>query len=239
MTTTNDHTLQTADGPMRLYEAVPDGTPKGAVIVIMEAFGVNDHIEDVTRRAADAGYHAVAPDLFHRAGENAVAAYDDFGKVMEFFKKVDDDGVLVDVDATLEHLHSAGFADSDVGIVGFCFGGRVAFLVAARRAIGGSVTFYGGGIVSKSPLADPLIDEAKSLKTPWLGLFGDKDQGISVEDVEKLRGEVDAATVPHDIVRYDADHGFHCDGRPAVYDEAAAKDGWKRAIAWFDQHVAA
>lgn len=235
---TDEHTLDTVDGPMRLYEAVPDGQAKGAVVVIMEAFGVNDHIEDVTRRAAEAGYHAVAPDLFHRAG-GGVAPYDDFGKVMELFAGVTDDTLLVDVDASIAHLRAAGFEDSRIGIVGFCFGGRVAFLVAARRAIGAAVTFYGGAIVSPSRLPfPPLIDEAKTLKTPWLGIFGDRDQSIPVEDVEKLRAELDRANpVPHEIVRYDADHGFHCDQRPAVYDEAAAKDAWRRTLDWFGRYL--
>jgi carboxymethylenebutenolidase len=239
MTTTTDTTIDTADGPMRLYEAAPDGTPKGAVIVIMEAFGVNDHIEDVTRRAAAAGYHSVAPDLFHRSG-GGTASYDDFGTVMELFKGVTDDGILVDVDAAIAHLRGAGFDDRSIGIVGFCFGGRVAFLVAARRSIGASVTFYGGGIVGKSPLGfDALVDEGATLKTPWLGLFGDLDKGIPPEDVEQLRGVVDTANpVPHDIVRYaGADHGFHCDGRPAVYNADAAADAWGRALAWFEQHL--
>ena len=236
---TADHTLTTADGPMRCYEAVPEGPAKGAVVVVMEAFGVNDHIEDVTRRAAAAGYHAVAPDFFHRAG-GGVAAYDDFGTVMSLFAGVIDDGILVDVDAALDHLRGAGWADDKIGITGFCFGGRVTFLVAARRSIGAAVTFYGGGIVKPGGLPFPaLIDEAKSLRVPWLGLFGDQDKGIPVEDVELLRAELDAANpVPHEIVRYDADHGFHCDDRPAVYDAAAAADGWSRAVAWFDTHLA-
>jgi carboxymethylenebutenolidase len=235
---TAEHTLDTADGPMRLYEATPDGTAKGAVIVIMEAFGVNDHIEDVTRRAAAAGYHAVAPDLFHRSG-GGTAAYDDFGTVMEKFGAVTDAGVLVDVDATIAHLNQAGFANGQIGIVGFCFGGRVVFLTVARRAIGAGVTFYGGGIVAPAGLPfEPLMDEAKSLQAPWLGLFGDKDAMIPTEAVEALRAELDRTDpVPHEIVRYDADHGFHCDGRPAVYDAAAAKDGWTRAVAWFDQYL--
>src|SRR5690606_27900231 len=81
-------------------------------------------------------------------------------------------------------------------------------------------------------------DEAKTLKTPWLGIFGDRDQGIPVEDVEKLRAELDRTNpVPHEILRYDADHGFHCDGRPAVYDEAAAKDAWSRTLDWFGRHL--
>jgi carboxymethylenebutenolidase len=237
---TADHTLTTADGPMRLYEAVPDGAPKGAIIVVMEAFGVNDHIEEVTRRAAGAGYHAVAPDFFHRQG-GGTAAYDDFGTVMAKFAGLTDEGILVDVDAALDHLRAAGFTDDQIGITGFCFGGRVTFLTAARRALGAAVTFYGGGIVRAGGLPFPsLIDEAATLQTPWLGLFGDLDKGIPVEDVEEIRSRLDAANpVPHEIVRYaDADHGFHCDGRPAVFNAEAAADGWARAVAWFDTHLA-
>lgn len=236
---TAEHTIETSDGTMRLYEATPDGDPAGAVIVIMEAFGVNDHIEDVTRRVAAAGFHAVAPDLFHRSG-GGVAAYDDFATLMEKFKTVNDEGVLVDVDAAIAHLRSAGFSDEQIGIVGFCFGGRVTFLTAARRKLGAAVTFYGAGIVSAGALPfDPLFDEAKTLKTPWLGLFGDLDASIPVDDVEKLREELDRTNpVPHDIVRYaDADHGFHCDGRPAVFNESAAKDAFGRSIAWFREHL--
>lgn len=224
---------------MRLYEAIPDGAPAGAVVVIMEAFGVNDHIEDVTRRAAEAGYHAVAPDLFHRAG-GGTAPYDDFGQVMALFDGVTDDGVLVDVDAALDHLRAAGFADGQIGITGFCFGGRVTFLVAARRRLGAAVTFYGGGIVTPGGLPfDPLIDEAASVHTPWLGQFGDLDAGIPVEDVERLRTTLaDQASAPTEIVRYaDADHGFHCDGRPDVFNAAAATAAWDRALAWFGEHL--
>jgi carboxymethylenebutenolidase len=237
---TADLTLDTSDGPMRLYEATPDGTAKGALIVVMEAFGVNEHIEEVTRRAAAAGYHAVAPDFFHRSG-GGTAAYDDFGTVMAKFAGVSDDGILVDVDAALEHLRAAGFTNDKIAITGFCFGGRVTFLTAARRALGAAVTFYGGGIVRAGGLPFPsLVDEAATLKTPWLGLFGDLDKGIPVEDVEQLRAALEAAKpVDFEIVRYaDADHGFHCEARPAVYNEAAATDGWARALAWFAAHLA-
>lgn len=236
---TGDRTLTTADGPMRVYEAIPDGTPKGAIVVVMEAFGVNDHIEDVTRRAAAAGYHAVAPDFFHRAG-GGVAAYDDFGTVMAKFQGMTDEGILVDVDAALDHLRAAGFADAKIGITGFCFGGRVTFLASVRRSLGAGVTFYGGGIVKPGGLPFPaLVDEAASLRTPWLGLFGDLDKGIPVEDVEQLRAAVATSGVANEVVRYgEADHGFHCDDRPAVFHAEAAADGWRRAVAWFDTHLA-
>ena len=232
--------VQTPDGVMDVYEAGVDGDPKGAVIVIQEAFGVNEHIRDVTRRLAAAGYHAVAPALFHRAGGGAIDDYDhvDFNEMLKLFEGVTDDGVLTDVDATLGRLRDQGFADSRVGIVGFCFGGRATFLVAARRALGAAVTFYGGGIVTPGHFQFPtLIDDAARLRTAWLGLFGDEDGGIPVEDVERLRAAVAAAPVETEVVRYPgAGHGFHCDARSA-YHEPSARDGWSRALAWFDRHL--
>jgi carboxymethylenebutenolidase len=238
---TSDVTLDTTDGPMRVYEAVPDGEVRGAVVVIQEAFGVNDHIQDVSRRFADAGYHAVAPELFHRAGAGSTAPYDDFSKVLPMFEGLDDTALLVDVDAAIEHLHGAGFTDEQIGIVGFCMGGRVTFLVAVRRALGAAVGFYGGGIVTaRFPQFPPLVDEASHLRTPWLGLFGDMDTGIPVADVEQLRKRLDdEAPADHDIVRYpEAEHGFHCDVRPS-HNAAAAADGWQRTLAWFAGHLGA
>jgi len=238
--TDQQRSVATPDGAMDLYEASPDGAAKGAVIVIQEAFGVNEHIRDVTRRLAGGGYHAVAPAIFHRAGGGAIDDYDnvDFNEMLKLFEGVSDDAVLADVDAALDALRREGFADSNIGIVGFCFGGRVTFLVSARRALGAGVTFYGGGIVTPGHFSFPtLIDEAQSLRTPWLGLFGDEDGGIPVEDVERLRAAVAAAPVDTEVVRYPgAGHGFHCDVRSA-YHEASAKDGWARALAWFDGHL--
>jgi carboxymethylenebutenolidase len=229
--------LSTADGPMALYEATPDGEPRGAIIVIQEAFGVNDHIKDVARRCAAAGYVGVAPALFHRAG-GGTAPYDDFSQMMPLFEGVSDDGVLMDVDATIAHLHDEGFADSGIGIVGFCFGGRVTFLTALRRALGAGVGFYGGGITEPNVLApNALVDEAAGIRTPWLGLFGDLDEMIPSEGVERLRQELRGASVATDVVRYpDAGHGFHCDARDS-YHETSARDGWQRALDWFGTHL--
>jgi carboxymethylenebutenolidase len=224
---------------MRLYEARPDGEARGGVVVIQEAFGVNDHIEDVTRRFAAAGYHAVAPELFHRAGAGSTAPYDDFSKVLPLFQGLDDKAIVTDVDAAVGHLTAAGFGPEQIGIVGFCMGGRVTFLVALERALGAAVGFYGGGIVTgRFPQFPPLVDRVEELKTPWLGLFGDQDEGIPVTDVEQLRTALEGAPVDTHIVRYaDAGHGFHCDVRPA-YNPDAAKDGWDRTLAWFEEHLA-
>jgi carboxymethylenebutenolidase len=234
-----DVTLTTSDGPMRTFEAIPDGTSKGAIVVVQEAFGVNPHIEDVTRRCAAAGYHAVAPDLFHRSGSGCVVEYGNFEKVLEYFGDVSGDAaVLADIEAALDHLRGSGFADAQIGIVGFCFGGRVTFLTALRHALGAAVGFYGGGIVTgRFPQFPALIDGADQLQTPWLGLFGDQDGSIPVDDVETLRATLAKLPIDTEIVRYaEAGHGFHCDARPDYRADDAA-DAWNRALDWFAAHL--
>ncbi len=230
--------IETADGPMRCYEAAPDDGARAAVVVIQEAFGVNPHVEDVTRRVAAAGYHAVAPDMFHRTG-GGVVEYGDFASVIPHFVGIaSDDAILADVDATLDHLRGLGFPDRRIGIVGFCFGGRVTFLAACRRALGAAVGFYGGGIVNaRFPQFPALVDDAPRIETPWLGLFGDRDTSIPVEDVEQLRKALTDASVDAEVVRYpDAEHGFNCDARPSYNAEAAA-DAWRRTLDWFARHL--
>jgi carboxymethylenebutenolidase len=231
-------TLATADGEMPMYEAIPADAARGAVIVIQEAFGITTHIEDVTTRAAAAGWRAVAPALFHRTG-SPVASYEDFEAVKPAMGALSVGGILVDVDATLTYLAGIGFESHEVGIVGFCMGGSVACFVAGARAIGAAVTFYGGGVTQGRFGFPPLVEVAPAFQTPWLGLFGDLDGSIPPEDVEALRTAAATANVDTEIVRYpEATHGFNCDDRPAAYNEAAAKDGWARTLAWFDAHLA-
>lgn len=235
-----DITLETPDGPMRAVEFRPAGEVRGGLVVIQEAFGVNAHIADVTERAAAAGFHAVAPELFHRGGPGLTAEYGDFEKVIECFGAVPgDDAVLADVDAALDHLRACGFSDDRLGVVGFCFGGRATFLVARHRAIGAAVGFYGGGIVrARFPQFPPLVSGAGELQTAWLGLFGDLDGSIPPDEVEELRAALAAAPVATEIVRYpDAGHGFHCDGRDD-YRVADARDAWGRTLDWLDTHLA-
>ncbi|MBV8979412.1 MAG: dienelactone hydrolase family protein, partial [Acidimicrobiia bacterium] len=219
-------TVNTADGPMEVYESAPDqggARAKGGVIVVQEAFGVNEHIESVADRLAERGYHAVAPHFFHRAGGGTVP-YGNFEKVIEKYQGLSDDGILMDVDAARSVLHDAGWSDASIGIVGFCFGGRVSFLVAARRAIGAAVGYYGGGIVTgRFPQFPTLVGETKTMQTPWLGFFGDEDQSIPIDDVEQLRRALEDAPVDTEIVRYgDAGHGFNRDVSPDAYVPGAA-----------------
>ena len=230
--------LSTPDGPMPVYQARTDGRARGAVLVIQEAFGVNDHIKDVARRFASQGYHAVAPHLFHRTGGGTIP-YDKFEDVMKHMGQLSDEGMLADFDATLHHLRKAGWTDGQIGAVGFCMGGRASFMLATKRRLGASVGFYGGGIVTaRSPKLPALVGDVTSMQTPWLGLFGDADQGIPTADVEALRRALGQESEGDwEIVRYpDAEHGFHCDARPSFHAVAAA-DGWKRTLEWFDKHL--
>jgi carboxymethylenebutenolidase len=230
--------LQTADGPMPLFEAIPDTAPRGAVVVIQEAYGVNDYIERVASDLAAAGYHAVAPHLFHRSPDTIIP-YDNVQKAIEMITTLSDDSELMDVDASLDHLRATGFEDRRIGIVGFCMGGRATFLACARRAIGAGVGFYGGAIVGGWPPMFAALDaEAATLKAPWLGLFGDQDKSIPVEHVEQLREALKSAPVDTEIVRYpNAGHGFHSEPRPASFVPEAAADAWQRALAWFGKHL--
>jgi carboxymethylenebutenolidase len=221
--------LPTTDGPMPLYEVRPDDTPTGAVVVLQEAFGVNDHIEDVTRRFADAGYLAVAPALFHRTGSPRLG-YEEIAPAMPHMHAITSRGLEDDLEQTMEHLRRVRFKDRDIATVGFCMGGTVSLIAGARYALGASVSFYGGGILEGRFGEPPLAELAPTLQTPWLGLYGDQDRGIPVEQVEALRAAAARAPVDTDVVRYpEADHGFHCDAR-ASYHQASAQDAWRRTL---------
>jgi carboxymethylenebutenolidase len=231
--------IDTADGPMPAYEVTPDGAAKGGVVVVQEAFGVTRHIEEIAERLGAAGWHALAPALFHRQG-SPVFSYDDLTPVMPAMQQLTAAGIRLDISASIEHLEAAGFPPARQGIVGFCMGGSVTFYSAVDHAVGAAVTFYGGGIAEGRFGYGPQVAQAANLQTPWLGLFGDLDRGIPPEQVEALRAAAAPASVPTDVVRYaDADHGFNCNDRPAVYNEAAAGDAWSRTLAWFDAHIGA
>ena len=225
---------------------VVDGVPvqiagehsaKRAVIVIQEAFGVNDHIREVTDRFGAAGYFAVAPELFHRDGSPEIA-YDDFKSAMAPMGNLAATNIESDIRATLAYLASLGFQSENIGIVGYCMGGTVALAIDTLDLVGAAVTFYGGGVTTGRFGFAPLVELATQLRAPWLGLYGDLDQGIPVEQVEQLREAAARSSVASEIVRYgDAEHGFHCDQRPGSYNEVAAKDAATRTYGFFDANL--
>ncbi len=169
-------TITGADGPMPAFEARPAEGAKGGILVVQEAFGVTPHIKEIVRRLATSGWHAVAPAFFHRQG-SPVFAYDDLTSVLPVMMELTADGITSDVTASLDHLASSGFAAAQLGVVGFCMGGSVTFYAATLRTLGAAVTYYGGGVTEGRFGLPSLVDQAPQLQTPWLGLYGDLDQG--------------------------------------------------------------
>jgi carboxymethylenebutenolidase len=225
--------LTTADGPMPVYVCRPAGGPAAAaVIVLQEAFGVTPHIQDVADRAAQAGYVAVAPSLFHRTG-SPIADYADMDTAIGLLPTLSDEGLTMDVQATLDFLADEGIAQDKVAIVGFCMGGSVSYVMGARMPLLAAVTFYGSGVRQGRFGMPSMLDLAPTMKSPWLGLYGDLDKGIPVDQVEELRAATAGAPVPTRVVRYpNAGHGFHCNDRPAAYDRDSAIDGWATSLAF-------
>jgi len=230
-------------GKVPADEVSPDrsvgGAPaRRALIVVHEAFGVNEHIVDVCRRFAAVGYHSIAPHLFHRDGISGLPY--DLDAALPHLRALTADGIRHDLTAARDHLAAQGFSLSATGIVGFCMGGSISFVSAAENAYGAAVTFYGSGVSIGRFGFDSMSELAPSLQAPWLGLYGDLDPNIPVAEVEKLRTAVATANVPTTIVRYaEAGHGFHCDARPAVYHEASAADAWSKTLDWFARYLAA
>ncbi len=237
MTTGSHISIETSDGAMPAFEASPGLDAKGGIVVVQEAFGVTAHIEQICTRLAEAGWHAVAPAFFHRQG-SPVLSYDDMAAVMPVMKELNSDGIKTDLLASFGHLNDAGFTAAKTGVVGFCMGGSVTFYAATLRPLGAAVTFYGGGVSEGRFGLPSLIEQAPHLQTPWLGLYGELDKGIPSGDVDELRKVAAVAGVPTEVVQYpDADHGFNCNDRPAVFNPTAAAAAWERTLNWFNRYV--
>lgn len=214
-------------------EVAGDSDAARAVIVIQEAFGVNDHIRSVVERFGDAGYYAVAPELFHRVGSPEVA-YDNFPEAMTAMAELNPDGLREDLFAAAAFLNGAGYPSASIGLVGYCMGGSVTFYGATLGIVGAAATFYGGGIETGRFGLASLLELAPSLTCAWTGFYGDLDKGIPTEQVEALRAATAATSVPTEIIRYpDAEHGFNCDARPGAYNAAASADAMRRTFEFF------
>jgi carboxymethylenebutenolidase len=221
--------LDTPDGPMTTYVSHPSGTPRGGVVVVQEAFGLTGHIHRVADALAAVGFIAVAPALFHRS-EDQVFGYTDYEKLGPVIMAVTAETITMDIDAALGELTRLGQPLSAQGIIGFCMGGSVTLATAARLDLGAAVTFYGGGIAEGRFGLESGLVYGSQLRTPWMGLYGDLDAHIPVDEVEQLRSIAAASAVDTEIVRYaDADHGFHCDERPSFHAESSS-DAWQRTI---------
>ncbi len=228
-----------ADGQIPAYRAMPKGAgPFPTVLVVQEIFGVHEHIKDVCRRFAKLGYFAIAPEMYARQGD--VSKLEDFPSIIKIVSKVPDAQVMSDLDAAVAYAKSTGKADAArLAVTGFCWGGRVVWLYSAHNpALKAGVAWYGRLVEGQHSDLQPKypIDLVGQLKAPVLGLYGEKDDGIPVASVDKMKAALKAAGNPSEIVLYpDTPHGFHADYRPS-YRKEQAEDGWKKLLAFFKKN---
>ena len=221
-------TLAAADGfQLPAYVSEPAGKPRGAVVVLQEIFGVNTHIRDVADRFAAAGYLAIAPALFERAERGVELGYgpQDMarGKALKAaIEALPAPGALLDVRATVERAADSG----RVGIVGYCWGGLLAWRAAEQvQGLAAAVAYYGGGMTVGHELE-------RRPAVPVMAHFGDLDQHILVAGVKEFeRRQPDV-----EVHLYAADHGFNCDQRGA-YNAGAAATALERTLYHFGKHL--
>lgn len=225
-------------GELGAYRAMPEsGKNLPTILVVSEIFGVHEYIADVCRRLAKLGYLAIAPELFSRYGDPRKLT-----NVQEILSaiiaKVPDREVMADLDACAAWAKNNGGDPARLGITGFCWGGRQTWLYSAHNPnVKAGVAWYGriDGEVNDRTSKWPL-DVAGDVKGAVLGLYGGKDQGIPLEDVDAMGDALKKAGGKSQIHVYpDAPHAFHADYRP-TYRKEAAEDGWQRLLTWFKQH---
>jgi carboxymethylenebutenolidase len=226
------------DGEIPAYRAAPaTGENFPIVLVIQEIFGVHEHIQDVTRRFAQLGYLAIAPELFIRQGD--VTKLSSIDEIRPIVAKVPDSQVLSDLDATVKWAVKSAKGNAEkLAITGFCWGGRITWLYAAHNPkVKAGVAWYGRLVGDATELQPKYpIDIAAALTVPVLGLYGGKDTGIPLDTVEKMRDRLKSSSSKSEIIVYpDVPHAFFADYRPS-YREKEAKEGWKRLLAWFKKY---
>jgi len=216
--------LKAADGhELSAYVALPEGKPLAGLVVIQEIFGVNSHIRSVADGYAKDGFLAVAPAIFDRIERGFEVGYEgaDAERARSFVPRLDLDLAVTDVQAAIEYAAAA--ADGKAGVIGYCLGGRLAWLSATRLHPAVAVGYYAGRIgnyASEEPSCPVMLH------------FGKLDTHIPAEDVEKVH----AAHPEVEILWYDAGHGFSCDARSAFVPEAA-KLARARSLAFLKKHL--
>lgn len=225
--------------PINAYLSRPTaaGTYPG-VIVIMEAFGLVDHIKDVARRFATEGYVALAPDLYTREG---LLDPTDLQEVIKTMRGLPDSQAVADLEGAASYLKSLPYCTGKIGVIGFCSGGRHTLLFACQtNQIDAAIDCYGGRMIQDELTpAQPVspIDLVKGLSCPLLGLFGEEDPNPTVAHVQRLRDELEKHGKRYEIHVYpNAGHAFFADYRPS-YRPEAAQDAWQRMLDWFGRYL--
>ena len=215
-------TLTAGDGhTFEAYVAEPEGEAKASVVVIQEIFGVNDHMKEITDEFAANGYSAVCPAFFNRIEPGVVLSYTDFSRGRELIGQITDDMVIADVNAAADQIRPAG----KVGVIGYCWGGAMAFLSACKANVDWGVSYYGTRITKYSPTMKP--------KVPFQHHYGEMDKSFPMDAVEKVMAEQSEA---EHFVYPGADHGFSCEARPQYNAEAAAL-AFERTLQFFEANL--
>jgi carboxymethylenebutenolidase len=233
--------MQSAGQTMEGYLTQPAAIGRyPAVVVIQEIWGVNSHIQSVTDRLPSQGYVGLAPALFHREGRMTLGLYEEMEPALARLGRCTDANIIADVNAAVAYLKAQPFVDPQrIGIVGFCFGGRVSYQSACNVPdLKAAVVYYGGRILQ--PLGGPgpaPVEQTANITAPLMGVFGEEDSNPSPADVATIEVELKNHGKTHKLHMYPGcGHGFHCDGR-ASYRHEAAKDAWAKTIAWFDKYL--
>lgn len=221
------------------FLAVPKSHGRRAgIVVIHEIFGLTDHIRDVACRLAQAGYVALAPNLFTRSGSPPPLS-GGFGPLGEFVAKVPDAQLMADLESGISYLGHRHDATGKIGCIGFCWGGRISMLLdAASPRIDAAVAYYGriSGTATVNQPSYP-IDVVGKMHAPLLGNYGADDTGIPPSEAEKLKAALLAAHKTAEIYVYEgAGHAFNNDTRES-YRPAAAKLAWQRTLNWFGHYL--
>jgi carboxymethylenebutenolidase len=222
--------LNADDGTtLRAWVAWPDGAPaRRGLLCFQEAFGVNPHIRDVAGRFAEAGFLVIAPELFHRTAPGFEGSYANFPATMPHLQAISEKGLDSDVNAAFSWLEREGVG-ANTAAVGYCLGGRVAFVANSAVPLKAAASYYGGSI-------PPLLGRASKLSGPMLFFWGGLDHHIPVEQRRAVVTAVAEAEKPFvDVVFSEADHGFFCDAR-ATYHPASAAQAWSLTQAFFDTY---
>ncbi|HEY2821535.1 MAG TPA: dienelactone hydrolase family protein [Candidatus Acidoferrum sp.] len=231
--------LKVSDGTtMQAWTARPvDNGSFPGLLVFQEAFGVNAHIRDVTQRFAREGFVAIAPELFHRTGAGFEGSYDAFSTTVPHMSALKDDQMEADERAAFDWLIAQGVTEGRIGAVGYCMGGRAAYLAGLSLPIGCATSYYGGGIAPRGNNPG-LLTRTEQLRCPVLLFWGGKDKHLTQDQVCAVRDSLsDAGKSFINVEISDADHGFFCDAR-ASYNPTAAAEAWPMTLTFLRLHTA-
>jgi len=227
------------DRAIPAYRAMPStGAGFPTILVVQEIFGVHEWIRDVCRRFAKLGYFAIAPELYARQGDPSRIA-DTQALIRDIVAKVPDEQVMRDLDASVAYAQSTGKADTArLGVTGFCWGGRIVWMYAARSPrVKAAVAWYGPVARVYHEGDRTALDVAQNIRAAVLGLYGGADPGIPVETTRRIEDAMRRAGKTVEIDVYpDAPHAFFADYRPS-YREKAAFELWPKMAAFFDTHL--